>query len=587
MPDLGDSNRPSDAEIAAALTRVTSSTRFRDSPQIVAFLRYVVERTLAGKDDQIKGYTIAVEALGRDSSFDPNTQSIVRTEAARLRQELARYYADGGRHDPVRIALPRGRYVPVFLPQEPLPAPPSAPEPPSGDGPELSTAASSTGRRLPARLSSVGLVLLGIVGYGLLDVLVIDAWNMQRLTAATGELTVGAIERRRDGPRIAIEPIATIGRPQAGALDATRVHAALTNALSRFEDITVVTAAPNLLEAGNAGGDMPGLDYVLAPTLVRAANGQALLSVRLIAMPDRTVVWQDDFAADQAAGAGDVTPPHLILHITSALLQPFGIIAAAERRKPGDGAPSPSHCLLDATQVARYFDADRREHTRACLEKAIVDDPTFAYGHVLLARLYLRDYTLSFGASDNLTRALVLARRAVELAPASARAHYTLMQIQVARGFPDRGLDLGEKALALNPYDLRVLMQVGAQLVAMGYIDRGLPLLQQARRSTTSNPLPLAWSLFLAAYLQDDLATAAISADQMPGDLDFNLVARALLAARMGDAAGARAALATLQARRPTWIDEARDRLSRVIASRDIVERLAGDLDRIAGRAVN
>jgi tetratricopeptide (TPR) repeat protein len=581
---MGASNRPSDAEIAAALARVTSSTRFRDSPQIVAFLRYVVDRTLAGKDDQIKGYTIAVEALGRDASFDPNTQSIVRTEAARLRQELARYYADGGRHDPVRIELPRGRYVPAFLRQEPLPDQPSAPEPLSGDGPEHSAVASSAGRRLPVRLSAVGLVLLGVVGYGLLDVLVIDAWNMQRLTAATGERPVGAIDRRRDDePRIAIAPVGTIGRPQAGAIDAARVHAELTNALSRFEDITVVAAVPDPLEAGPGGSGTAGLDYVLVPTLVGAANGQTLLNVRLIAMPDRAVVWQDDFATDQAGSADDATPQHLVLHIASVLLQPFGIIPAAERRKLGTPASAARECVLGAADLARYFDPELHERTRTCLEKAIADDPGFAQGHVLLARLHYRDYIFGHASAEILEKALRLVRRAIELAPTSARAHYTAMNILVARGFVERGLAHGDKALALNPYDVRVLMQVGGQLVAAGRIDRGLALLKQARASMDSNPLPLTWSLFLGAYLEDDVATMTTAVDQMPGDYDFNSLARALLAARKGDMAAARATLSVLQARRSIWIENPREMFSRFIPARDIVERLAGGLDRITG----
>lgn len=587
MSDTGDDNRLSDAEIIAALARVTSSARFRDSPQIVAFLNYVVDRSLAGKGDQIKGYTIAVEALGRDASFDPNTQSIVRTEAARLRQELARYYADGGRDDPVRIELPRGRYVPVFRRHGPLTVPPPEPEPKSGDGPAVVSDTPPTGLRLPIWASTLALVLIAVLAYALLDVLVIDGWNMRRLTAATGGQPLGtaAEHRRRDEPRIAIDVVGTIGQPRAGKVTPPLLHADLIDALSRFEDIIVLTGAPNHGDGGPTTVDPPAADYLLTPTLVYGTGAVDTVALRLTDTTSMAVIWQASFDAARADESPDAALRRLMLETTGILLQPFGIIPAAERRKLGEGRSSPYHCVLDATELARYFDKDRRERTRVCLEKAIADDPAFAYGYVLLARLYLRDYTLGFGSSDNLTRALGLARRAVELAPASARAHYTLMHVQVARGFPDIGLERGRQALALNPYDLRVLMQVGAQLVAMGQIDRGLPLLQQARRSTTSHPLPLTWALFLATYLEDDLATAATCVDQMPDNLDFNLVARALLAARTGDDAGAQAAVAALRARSPTWVGEARDRLSRVITSHEIVERLAGDLARITGSA--
>jgi hypothetical protein len=101
-------------EVRAALDRVAASNEFRACPQLVAFLRYVVEATLRGGEHRIKGYTIAVEALGRADDFDPQDDPIVRVEAMRLRRALQRYYANGGRNDAVQIVMPLGSYVPVF-----------------------------------------------------------------------------------------------------------------------------------------------------------------------------------------------------------------------------------------------------------------------------------------------------------------------------------------------------------------------------------------------------------------------------------------------------------------------------------------
>jgi hypothetical protein len=65
------------------------SAAFRDSPQLVRFLTFVIEVTLAGQADRIKGYTIAIEALGRSSDFDPESDAIVRVEAWRLRKRFS------------------------------------------------------------------------------------------------------------------------------------------------------------------------------------------------------------------------------------------------------------------------------------------------------------------------------------------------------------------------------------------------------------------------------------------------------------------------------------------------------------------
>lgn len=110
----GAARQPDEAEIRAALDRIVASSHLNKSPQLATFLRFVVEQSLAGQSDRIKAYTIAADALGRDASFDPQQDPIVRVEAGRLRRALDHYYTDGGCDDPVVIELPRGGYVPVF-----------------------------------------------------------------------------------------------------------------------------------------------------------------------------------------------------------------------------------------------------------------------------------------------------------------------------------------------------------------------------------------------------------------------------------------------------------------------------------------
>src|SRR5580704_3076339 len=101
-------------EIRAAVERIVASSGFRRSPQLVAFLRFVVESVLSGKAEYIKSYTIGIEALRRGEGFDPQIDPIVRVEAGRLRRALARYYAGEGAQRSVTIEIPLGSYVPRF-----------------------------------------------------------------------------------------------------------------------------------------------------------------------------------------------------------------------------------------------------------------------------------------------------------------------------------------------------------------------------------------------------------------------------------------------------------------------------------------
>jgi PAS domain S-box-containing protein len=105
---------PSGTEIRAALERMVASENFRTCPQLAAFLRFVIEATLRGESAHLKGYTIAVEALGRGGDFDPQQDPIVRVEAGRLRRVIQHYYAGPGAKDLLVIDVPRGRYIPTF-----------------------------------------------------------------------------------------------------------------------------------------------------------------------------------------------------------------------------------------------------------------------------------------------------------------------------------------------------------------------------------------------------------------------------------------------------------------------------------------
>ena len=69
---------------------------------------------LDGRGGEIKEFVIAVEVLGRTSSFDSKSDPIVRVEAGRLRDRLSSYYEAEGEADLVLISLPKGGYVPEF-----------------------------------------------------------------------------------------------------------------------------------------------------------------------------------------------------------------------------------------------------------------------------------------------------------------------------------------------------------------------------------------------------------------------------------------------------------------------------------------
>lgn len=104
-----------DDEILNSLKRILNHPTFRSSPQLTAFFDYVVSEEIAGRGDKIKAYTVAVDALGREESFDPSSDAVIRVVANRLRQTLERVYLEMGDQVPIRINMVKGSYRPVFV----------------------------------------------------------------------------------------------------------------------------------------------------------------------------------------------------------------------------------------------------------------------------------------------------------------------------------------------------------------------------------------------------------------------------------------------------------------------------------------
>ena len=98
--------------IREQLVRILNSGPFHQSQRRQRFLEYLVNETLAGRGERLKGYNIALEVFDRPATFDPTVDPLVRIEAARLREKLREYYGTDGQGDLIHIDLPKGTYTP-------------------------------------------------------------------------------------------------------------------------------------------------------------------------------------------------------------------------------------------------------------------------------------------------------------------------------------------------------------------------------------------------------------------------------------------------------------------------------------------
>jgi tetratricopeptide (TPR) repeat protein len=561
-------------EVQHALAAIVTSPAFSASPQLAAFLRFVVEAALDGQSDRIKGYTIAVEALGRDASFDPQSDPIVRVEAGRLRRALDRYYAEAGQSDPVAIELPRGSYVPVFRRRH-APAPP----PPTFAG---RLAAKAAGLAGPVRGPTVWFVLaIGVLGYAFVDLVVLDQLRVGRewQAASSAQATRAGDKRLHVGPSIYIAPISVSGDPAALGQTPAMLEGRLRDVFARFDDVTVIS---ELASAGTQ--DRRSADYRLVTGLEQGESGTLNLRFQLIDAADGSVAWTR--LVERLDASGDPRSIHVGLarDVANELLQPFGALQARERAKlTSRRNRDPGYaCLLESFRYFRDFDRSQHAHIRECLEEATARDPSFASGFSSLARLYLREYL--FGWSENATehpldKALETARHAIDVNPGNIRAYYVLIDVHMTRGEIAEAMAAGERVMALNPYDSAAVFQYAAQLVLVGDVERGMRIIRDNVRFAGTTPVRYVFIQAMAAYLKSDFATALAYANQLTNEqFPLGLVLQAATRIRTGDREHARAAAARLAELHPAWRRDPRRELKKFLPLPWVVDSIESDL---------
>ena len=262
-------------QVRLQLDRVLASETFAGAARLSRFLRFVVERTLAGEGDGLKEYTIGVEVFDRPADYDPRTDSIVRVEAARLRAKLAEYYGGPGAADPVIIQVRKGGYAPDFAERVAAPA-----------------------RAVP-RARPGALVLAAAVA--LLAVLALTAvWRVRRVGPERGASTTVSV---------AVLPFAHYSTSTADQLLAARLTDGVTSELARTGAVSVVSHTSARQYAQPHGplreiAQALGADLVMEATVL-TEGGRLRIQARLVDGVRDRKVWVEEFAGS-AADVGEL-----------------------------------------------------------------------------------------------------------------------------------------------------------------------------------------------------------------------------------------------------------------------------------------
>lgn len=525
--------------IGEEVARIAAAPDFARAPVMRRLLEFLVRETLAGRGDGLKAYAVAVDGLGRPHDFDAQADSYPRVQVGRLRRMLDTFYARHEAKDGVRLHIPAGQYA-VFFTVDPPPvetAGASAEEHAAGSAPvePASPSPTSPSAQAPSALA--------------------DANAKLRLAAALLAITVIAIIAsavylaRRDAseapPPLSRPPSLVIDRITAPPeMDAIEVDAEAVlldglrrSWLVRVHDAVDLTAPRRPTSAayrltGAISSDRP---HLLRLKLVRGDAGQ-LIWTGQVPMPTERERLRET-----------LTP------LIAELVQPYGVIATDQRAAPGNRFMPGYRCILE-------FDRYRRDRTEGvhgklieCIDRTLALDPGNALALAAKSMLVIDPVLYRFtkvAPSDLPQRSLALATRAAAADPYSAFAQLAVARAAQFAATCGMSTRASRRAIALDPYDPDLAGIAG--ILLLNCDDPGAEALLRRAFSLDSDPPPnIQTSLIFILLDRGDIAGARRMADALPPPTaairPISELTRAVVAARAGDAAQARATWRVLE----------------------------------------
>lgn len=570
-----------DSEVREQVARIVESDDFRVPPRSKKFLHYVVEEVLAGRGDRLKAYSIGIEVFGRDPSFDAQHDPVVRTEAARLRSALERFYLLDGANDPLVISIPKGGYVPHFERAA------------NSDASERLADASASRVQAPFSWRQNWAAVIGavIILAGAATWIVTGTWKAsreisERPAGDSGVSTTGGAAAEAPISRlpvIRVRPFEGLGDTPSNKEYATGMAAEIAQKLVKFPDLRVV------FDIGTADSlaapDLRGARQFYVTGSIQVAGSKIRVLARLTDEAG-VILWSGAYDKDlnvqNLISAQDDIADNVAISIGQPSKLAYGNTVVGSAEMPED--INAYACTMSYYTYRQAIDPAHLTRLQACLEKTLERFPDYATAWALLALVY-RDRDLFYkGDPEGRTRLLPLAleaaQKAVALAPENVRALQALMLTSFLNQRVAAGKATGERALQLNPNDMELVGEYGTRLALAGEFERGEEMVRRAIAYNPANANFYRIQLAVTAYFRHDLKTAEEIIDAVdPSNSGITLICAAAIYADVGraeDAKRMRDAFLKLGTRHMIEIDHEFDK--RNLRTEDRVTLLKGFL---------
>ncbi len=480
MADLtSDPPAPEDRSIRAQLERILGSAEFRASDRGRDFLRYVIEEALAGRARRLKGFAIAVSVFGRDESFDPAADPVVRLEARRLRRELEHYYFTAGRNDPVRISIPKGAYVPTFefVTDQPEDADLREVRPPGGR-------MHATGRRFSIALA------------GALGAIAVAAGIWFSLEGGSGPESVPGTSARAVPPSgtpiVAVLPLRRIDASDLISESAAGFTEDIVTDLARVTGLRVIAYSSSSryggrdLDVSDVGAAL-GATHLLTGSF-QSDGEQFRVNIRLIDAATRQQIWAkrfddtvDGIISDQKGIAEHVSAALSVTLLPGETTNTRGGLRNLEARTLYRQA---------ITLVNPPSDPARFVASQSLLRRIIELDPDSPESYAGLA--FVLALRVWFGHAEDQDAAMEeinqLNSKALGIDPGNAQARITQSLVSMLVGEHDQAVRQCRSAIEMRPSSSHAHGYCGMMLAFSGRAVEGIGPLETAMRLDPVNP---------------------------------------------------------------------------------------------------
>ncbi len=422
--------------VRSAADRIVKSSLFAHSDRQRRFLQFIVDETLAGRADRLKGYTLGIEVFGRDHGFDPVSDPIVRVEAGRLRAKLREYYDGEGRLDPVHIDVPKGSYA-ITIRSE------------------------------------------GAVGGEK------SAWMRE---------TVRNFEEK---PSVVVLPFADEGGEPEQQYFSDGITDDIITDLSKISGLFVLCRHTSFAyrhtdKRSSAIAEELGVRYFVTGS-VRRADNRLRISAQLVDTRSDRTLWAERY--DRSLDDVFTVQDDVSHAIVDALKIKLTSLEAERLGYEGTASPAAHDALMRGLECHWRYTREGSFEAEAHFKRAIELDPAYALAHAWLARCYTLQWSQNWVPirERTLDPALIHAERAVELDELLPIGHSILGWVQLWRNNAASAVAETRRACMLDPNDADAYLFASFSLC---FVDRAQEALHHIETAMHLNPQPSTFYFF-------------------------------------------------------------------------------------------